>query len=313
MHPFRFALQGDGRPRDADGPPPPVTETARRAEAAGFDVLSCWDHLGSPWSAIAPLAMALGATDRLRVATAVLNNDFRHPIEVAREFQCLHDLSGGRVEVGLGAGHSAPEYASIGLPFDPPAVRKERMMSSLAVLHSLFHTGAADHHDEHYDLTGATVARREDLPPVRLLAGVNGRRWLARAAEWADVLGPTMLGRTHADGARHDVRFEPRRLDELMAGLRTDLGDRMDELEWNALVQMVIVTDDRERAAAELAEGIPTLDAADALETPFLAIGTHDEIADHWRMVRERWGFSYFTVRSLDEVVPIIETLRADP
>ena len=209
----------------------------------------------------------------------------------------------------MGAGHAAPEYAALGLPFDPPAVRKERLMSSLRILHSLFHTGAVDHHDEFYDVTDVHVTRGS-VPPVRLLAGLNGRRWLRRAAEWADVLGPTMTGRTHADGAHHDVRFEPERLDRLMGELRDDLGDRFDALEWNALVQRVIVTDDRERVAAELAADIPSLDAAHALTTPFLAIGTHDEIADHLRMVRERWGFSYFTVRVLDDFVPVIERLR---
>ncbi len=308
MRPFRFALQGDGRPR-GDAPPDIVT-TARAAEVAGFDVLSCWDHVGSPWSAIAPLAMALGATERLTVATAVLNNDLRHPVEVAREFACLQGMSGGRVELGLGAGHSAPEYAAIGMPFDPPAVRKERLMSSLSILHALFHTGTADHHDDFYDVTDVSVVRGE-VPPVRLLAGLNGRRWLRRAAEWADVLGPTMLGRTHADGARHDVRFEPERLDRLMDDLRGDLGPRFDELEWNALVQAVIITDDRERAAAELAADIPSLDPGHALTTPFLAIGTHEEIADHLRTVRARWGFSYFTVRVLDDFVPVMERLRS--
>ena len=78
----------------------------------------------------------------------------------------------------------------------------------------------------------------------------------------------------------------------------------------NVLVQRVIVTDDREAAAAELAAGIEDLTTADALSTPFLALGTHQEIADQLRAHEQRWGISYFVVREAEELAPVLALLR---
>ena len=69
------------------------------------------------------------------------------------------------------------------------------------------------------------------------------------------------------------------------------------EIELNVLVQAVVVTDDRRKAAEQVASRVPGLSVEDALSAPFLAIGTHDEIADHLVACRNRWGISYFSVR----------------
>ncbi len=77
------------------------------------------DHLvaglHSPFSAA---GFALAATDRLKVGTLVINNDFRHPVITAREAATLSHLSGGRFELGLGAGHMKAEYDEAGFMFD---------------------------------------------------------------------------------------------------------------------------------------------------------------------------------------------------
>lgn len=83
------------------------------------------------------------------------------------------------------------------------------------------------------------------------------------------------------------------------------------EPELNVLVQVVDVTDDRERAAADLVEQVEDLTIEDALATPFLALGTHDQIAEQLLAARERWGISYFVVRDADGFAPVIERLRA--
>ena len=81
-------------------------------------------------------------------------------------------------------------------------------------------------------------------------------------------------------------------------------------MELNALVQRVKVTDDREGLLREDLLEIEGLSFDDASATPFLAYGTHDEIAEHMRRCRQRWGISYFSVRSIDEFQPVIERLR---
>lgn len=107
------------------------------------------------------------------------------------------------------------------------------------------------------------------------------------------------------------MRWEPDRLDATIAWIRQHAGDRWDVLELNALVQAVVVTEDRRAIAAELTGRIAGLNASDALATPFLAIGTEQEVADHLERCRARWGISYFVVRELETFAPIIERLRA--
>lgn len=305
MRPFRFGYQV--RATSAEQ----LRQEARAAEAAGFDVLCTFDHLGRGLSALEPLAFAAAWTERIRLCPLVLNNDFHHPGLLAQQLATLDRLSGGRLEVGIGAGHAFPEYEAAGLAFDPPALRKARLAESVEVLRLLFDGEVVDHHGEHYDLTGL-VTTEPAQPHVPILVGVNGKTALAHAARHADIVGLTMLGKTLADGNAHAVRWERERLDATVAFVAASAGERAAELEYNALVQAVVVTEDRCGAAERLAAEVPGLGLDDALETPFLALGTHAEIAEHLLACRERWGISYYVVRDLEGFAPVIERLRCE-
>lgn len=308
-HPFRFGIQR-GQFADASS----LRSTARRAEAAGFDVFHTADHVHPEvWSPLMALQAVAEATERLRVCPLVLNNDFHHPVHLATELATLDHVSGGRVELGIGAGHSFTEYDAIGLTFDAPAVRKARLAEAVEVLRRLLTGEAVDHDGEHYRLRGARVAAslQGHLP---FLVGVNGGpAALAHAAHHADVLGLTMTGRTLPDGQRHEVRWEAERLDRVVAHIRPQAAGRDRPLELHALVQVVTITGDREGATRALLDQLPGLAVEDALATPFLAVGTHDEIAEHLRRCRDRWGISYVTVRNIDAFAPVIERLRSQP
>jgi alkanesulfonate monooxygenase SsuD/methylene tetrahydromethanopterin reductase-like flavin-dependent oxidoreductase (luciferase family) len=95
------------------------------------------DHVGNGPATLAPLVAIAQATTRLRVCPLVLNNDFHHPVHLARELATIGHLSGGRLEIGIGAGHSFNEYEAIGVPFDTPAIRKARMGEASEILRSL--------------------------------------------------------------------------------------------------------------------------------------------------------------------------------
>lgn len=282
---------------------------ARSAEEAGFDVLHTWDHVVDGWSPLAPLVVAAECTTRLRVCPLVLNNDFHHPVHLARELASIDHLSGGRLEVGIGAGHAFPEYAAIGRPFDPPAVRKARMAEAVEILRCLLDGEEVTLAGEHHRLEGVrTMRSRQEHVPI--LVGVNGRRALAHAARHADAIGLTMLGRTLEDGQRHEVRWQADRIDATVDLIRAEAGDRWPQLELNALVQVVEITEDRRAAAEALVAQVEGLSVDDALTSPFLALGTADEIAAHLVACRERWGISYFSVRDIAAFAPVIERLR---
>jgi probable F420-dependent oxidoreductase len=304
---FRFGVQCLG---SADGLG--WHDLARRVEDRGFDVLSVSDHLVdgcvAPFSA---LAVAAAATSRLRLSPLVLNNDLRHPAIVAREVLALDALSGGRVEVGLGAGHGFPEYESTGIPFDDARTRVTRLAEAVEILDSLLRGDETSYAGDHYRIT----AHRAWPPPTQqprppILVGGNGRQLLRLAAERADIVGLSGAGKTKADGLTHDASgFAPKAVDERIALVRDSAVGRSIEL--HALVQRVIVTDDPRRAASRVAARLPELTVDEILTTPYLWIGSVDAICEQIRAARERWGFSYFTLfdHSFDAAIPIIERL----
>jgi len=301
---FRFGFQVAGCSADE------LRSQARAAEAVGFDVMHSWDHVVNGWSPLTPLMAVADCTTNLRICPLVLNNDFHHPVHLAQELASLDHLSGGRLEVGIGAGHSFTEYQAIGQAFDPPAVRKARLAESTEILRQLLDGQSVTFAGEHYDLKSVrTLRSHQDHVP--LLVGVNGKEALAHAARNADIIGLTMLGRTLEDGQRHEVRWEAERLDATVNYIREQAGDRWEQLELNVLVQAVVVTRDRRAAAEEQARRLRGgLSVEDALATPFLALGTHNEIAEHLLACRDRWGISYFSVRDQSTFVPVIQTLR---
>ncbi len=305
MNPFRFGYQL----RSDD--PVVLRQQVQAAENAGFDVICTYDHLGRHFSALEPLAIAAAWSERLRLCPLVLNNDFHHPGILAQRLATLDRLSGGRLEVGIGAGHAFPEYSAAGIDFEPPAVRKRRLAESVDILRRLLDGEQVDHHGEYYDLSGfISIEPLQDHVPI--LVGVNGRVALAHAARTADIIGLTMLGETLPDGNAHAVRWEPERLDSNVGWITEQAGERAGHLELNALVQAVVVSDDRRKAAEELSAKVPGLEVDHALSTPFLALGTHEEMVAHLLACRERWGISYYVVRDIEGFAPVIEMLHAE-
>lgn len=303
MRDFRFGLQVRAAPGDD------VVGTARRAEAAGFDVVLLADHVGpgglSPMPTLA--AIAEGTTD-IRLGTFVLNAEMRNPVQLAWEATTIDHLSGGRFELGLGAGHTPHEFDECGIAMLPAAERKQRLMAQVELIRALLDGDTAS--SPLLDVVEASVERsvQERLP---ILVGGNGEALLTHAGAHADIIGLQGLGRTLEDGHRHEVRWTTDHLDRQIAQVRAGAGDRFGDLELNALVQVVEVTDDAGAALGRLCEQIPSLDPEDVRELPYVLVGSVDEIVAKLHRCRDRWGITYFVVRSLDEFSPILAQANA--
>ncbi len=282
---------------------------AVRAEELGFDIVLAADHVGPGWAPMPTLAAISAVTTRVRLGTLVLNNDMRNPVQLAWEASTLDRLSGGRFELGLGAGHTPHEYDATGIERSEPGDRKRRLAESVEIIRDLVDGRVVDHDGEHYRIDRARIdrAEQEHLP---ILIGGNGAALLTHAGRHADVVGLQGLGRTREDGHSHEVKWSTQHLDEQIEQVRVGAGVRFDDLAFNSMVQVVQITDDREAALATVCERVDGLTMDDASSTPYLLIGTVDEIVAHMTTCNERWGINDFAVRELDDFEPVLRALR---
>ena len=133
---------------------------------------------------------AADATTTLRIGALVLCNDYRHPVVLAKEVATVDVLSGGRVEVGVGAGWMTADYDAAGIALDPPGTRIRRLAEALDVLDGLWADGACSVEGEHYRITGLDgLPKPVQRPRPPLLLGGGGRRMLSLAGRRADIVG----------------------------------------------------------------------------------------------------------------------------
>ncbi len=219
-------------------------DSARRLESLGYSTLFVPDHFHEGLGPITAMATAVAATTTLIVAPMVLNTDLRHPAVLARELASIDVLSAGRVEVGLGAGYNPLDYSRSGIAMDPPKVRVDRLIEHTHVLKALWSEQPTNFAGTHYridDLDGTPKPFTPGGPPV-LVAG-GGRRMMRFAAQHADIVGVNvhLPAAPDAASARNAL---PASIDEKFEWIRTDAGERFDDLEFNAWLSVGRVTND---------------------------------------------------------------------
>lgn len=287
------------------------SETARQVEALGYSTLFVPDHFGDQLAPITALAVAAEATTTLRVGALVFDNDYRHPVTLATEIATLDLLSGGRVELGLGAGWMRTDYEQSGIAYDPPGVRVDRFAEALEVITRLFADGPVDFAGEHYTITGLEGLPKPHTaggPPV--IVGGGGKRVLSIAARHADIVGINPNLASGAIGAEVVADAMADRVDEKVGWVREAAGERFDDLELNVLSFLSTVTDDPAGLAGGVAEMFGA-SAEEVLATPSVVVGTVAGICDTLIERRDRWGFSYYVFQADSAVAmaPVVAAL----
>ncbi|MEZ5167527.1 MAG: LLM class flavin-dependent oxidoreductase, partial [Acidimicrobiales bacterium] len=186
---------------------------ARLVEGAGFDLVLLADHVGPDReSPMVNLAAVAAATSTIRIGTYVLNNDMRNPVQLAWEAATLDRMSGGRFELGLGAGHTPQEYAATGIELADGPVRKARLAEAVEIIRALVDGETVDRDGVHYRVAGARIspAAQARMP---IVVGGSGAALLRHAGRHADGVGLTGLGATLPDGHTHAVDWSAQRLD----------------------------------------------------------------------------------------------------
>jgi probable F420-dependent oxidoreductase len=301
VKPFRFAVQA--RPLDdRDG----LTVVARRVEALGYEELFSYDHIGGVDPFI-PLMVAAEATTRLRVGPLVLNNEFHHPAMVARTAATVDRLTGGRLVLGLGTGYAQSEHDAIGLVLREPASRVDRFEESVVALRSLLDTGAAELDGEHLQIHLGDLGIRPVQERVPLLIGGYGKRVVGIAARHADIFQFT--GLTHdEDGQPSAGGFGLEAVRERTQWLAEAAGLRVDDIERSALVQTIdIGVDATERVEAAAERFGVAREIID--DTPFVLVGSVEQIVDKLQRLRDDVGLSHYVVRDPEGFAPVLEIL----
>ncbi|MGH9016826.1 MAG: TIGR03621 family F420-dependent LLM class oxidoreductase [Acidimicrobiales bacterium] len=305
MLPFRFAVQVSNA---SSGPAWRVL--ARKTEELGYSTLFMPDHLGEQWAPLVALTVAAEATTSLRVGTLVLDNDFRHPVMLAKEAATLDLLSEGRLELGLGAGWMRDDYDQSGITYDDPASRVARLAEAVDVITDLWGEGRSDRAGQHYTVAAAGFPRPHRTGGPRLLIGGGSRRVLGLAARRADIVGVNPRLTEGFYGPEAIASAAPEYYDERVAWVRDAAGDRFADIEMQSLTFIVQVTPNGPALIEEMAAGFG-LTPAQAADTPAALVGSVDELVDTLERRRQRWSMNYWVVHEndMDAFAPVVARL----
>jgi len=309
--PFRFGVGPSGLLGDLAGD---WRRTVTEIEGLGYSSLCLGDHL-TMMGPLPALAAAAAWSERLTLGLMVAGNDYRSPVLLAQEAMTVAALSGGRLELGLGAGWDAADYRQLGIPFGRPGARIDRLAEAIRIV-KLYCAGEPfDFAGEHYRLEGVTPAVRGPRP--RLMIGGGGPRVLALAAREADIVGINVpLGGADLRSSLAAGATAAERVDAAVERVRAAAGPRLAEIELHVNVLACEVSGSEADAVARTATVAERLgvEPADLADSPFALIGTAAELLAKLRRLRERLGITYFTVplSAASGLAPLLPELREE-
>ena len=310
MRPFRFGVISHNTNPSLDA----LVDRARLAERLGYSTFLIPDHLGDQFDAPLALALVAQATSTLRIGSFVFANDFRHPVLLAKTAATLDVLSGGRFELGLGAGWMQAEYEQVGLAFDPPGVRIARMAEALQIIKGLLSDESMMYSGVYYrvmEMRGNPTPLQRPRPPI--LLGGSGKRVLSIAAREADIVNILPRGMVEAEGTQHiDLSdADPASLTRKVAWIREAAGERFQHLELSLFILDMALHDGGEAGMERLARRF-ALDRERVMSIPHLLVGTADHIVERLQEMRTKYGISYPVIfdEYMEEFAPIVARLR---
>jgi probable F420-dependent oxidoreductase len=238
----------------------------REVEDLGYDVLQVPDHLGM----VSPFPALVSAADATKnqLGTYLLNAGVASPDYLARDVADVYRLTGGRLELGIGAGYAEAESAAVGRPFGSPGSRIQELGKVVRALRDL-------------------LAAEPDRPAPPILLGGAGNNLLDMAARSADIISFSI--QAGMGPGTPEEAFATR-----VERVREAAGDRMGDIELNLFVAAV-----GERAGDVDLSVVSTAAGRrpeELVELPGVLVGPPQAIADRLRHYREAYGISYISV-----------------
>jgi probable F420-dependent oxidoreductase len=273
---FKFGVSGRGETMGQ------WQDFARKAEDLGYWSLDLPDHFTRQFSPLPALVAAGQVTSRIRFATTMICNDFRHPVMLAKEAATVDVLTGGRFELGIGTGSRPDDLAEAGMREDSPGIKVDRITEVLRILKLYYGSGEKiSFAGEHYRIADIEAYPKPVQQPMPIMMGARGNRMLRLAAREADIIGVMMSGDEPAGT-----------LAEKMAVVREAAGGRYDQIEFTQLFFNVQV-DGQPRAPGAQRPGLSL-------------VGSRDQIVEQLLRLREEDNVSYIMV-----IGPVIDAFAA--
>ena len=302
---FRFGVQ-TSRARSRED----WQEKARKIESLGYSTLLIPDHFDDQLAPMPAMMAAADATTTLRVGGLVLDNDYKHPLVQAKEAATLDLLSGGRLELGIGAGWMETDYVAAGIPYDRPGVRISRFAEGLTIIKGLLSGEPVNFKGTYYTITSHTGTPKPVQNPIPILVGGGGKRVLSLAAREANIISVNFNLAPGAVNREVMNTGDQTSTAEKIGWIRSAAGNRFDEIELSVTVFVSIVTDDQKGMAERVSGGFG-MSPEEVLQTPHVVVGSVDQIVDALQERREKFGFSYvvFSGDGFEALAPVVKKL----
>jgi probable F420-dependent oxidoreductase len=315
--PFRFAVQSFNAESGEDW-----AAKVRKAETLGYSALHLADHLIGPGpaleatnhpvqslAAIPAMAYAAAVTETIHIGCRVFCVDYHNPAVLMKSAMTIDKLSNGRLELGLGAGWLKGEYEAIGLTFDEPAVRIDRLADVIEGIKAFRGEGHAnvDNDTLHWhDFEG--LPKPVSKPP--LMIGGGSPRVLRLAGREADIVSLNFNNRSGMigpDGVRSSSEALTR---EKIEWVRQGAGERFDELEIEIGAYFTFVMDDPKPVVQNFATMFGYTED-EMLAHPHALFGSVDAVSEELERRRELHGISYVTVGedTMEPFAPVVDRL----
>ena len=311
-HPFRFGVINEQMKA-----PAAWFDHVRRVEALGYSTLLLRDHFvpdffGDQYAPLVALMAAASVTTTLRLGTMVIDNDYRHPVMLAKEAATLDCFSGGRFELGIGAGWLRTEYEQAGLPFDRAGVRIDRLEESIRVLKGLWAEEPVTFAGQHYQVTGLTgVPKPLQRPHPPLLIGGGKERMLKLAGREADIVG-ILTSDVSSGTLISDIRERmAAAVQQKIDWIRQGAGVRFEQIELSLIPTITFTDNRRNYIETFIHQQSWDVTVEDVLQMPSMLIGSIEEMVRDLKPRRETYGFSYYVVADdqMEAFAPVVAHL----
>jgi probable F420-dependent oxidoreductase len=289
--PFRFSVVIAAAPSRTT-----FVTLARRAEELGYATLLMPDRTITGLAVLPALTVAAEVTTSLLVGSYVFCNDFRHPALLAKEAATLDFLSGGRFELGLGAGVGPFDYQQLGLRFEDAGTRVGRLEEALSIIKRFFTEERVNFTGRHYTITemkGAPGFIQKPHPPI--IIGGAGKRMLSLAAREADTI--SVMYRLPAQS----INAPNEALEQQLVWVRKAAGERFESLELSQMAYVLAINESRIDRDVE----------GDGPPLPRIVMSAGQAV-EHLLEQRERYGFSYIPVYGsvqMEKFAPVVAQL----